>query len=66
MEVNAFSLIPVSLGPQAKESGCVFAPFVAWQNKRRFPLWGTEGGSEECSEFFEPSHGARKIPNDER
>ena len=37
-----------------------------WQDKRRSPLRGTEGGSEERTEPFEPSHGARKERRDER
>ncbi len=44
MKVNAFSSVPVSLGPQAKESGCVFASFVAvGRQKKVSPLGDGRG-----------------------
>ena len=57
VRVNAFSWVPVSLWPQDKESGRVFASFVAGVlTKEGVPCGGRKGvGSSEANFLSPPS-----------
>ena len=52
--------------PKTKKADAVLLLLSRWQDKRRFPRRGTERGSEERTEPFEPFNGARKARSDER
>jgi len=61
MEVNAFSLVPGSLGPQAKESGCVLLLLSHGRTKGGLPSGGRKGGARSAANFLSPSTELEKF-----
>ena len=54
----------VSVRQRKRTRFCFF--YRAGLDKRRFPLRGTERGSEECKGYFEPFGGVQNALSDER